>query len=90
MPNQRAENQSLVAFALDRDLLRAMDAQRARLGLGRSAYLRLALVEDLQRAGHKVDRALAIAPDRAGRPHAVKTRYPAHQPSARALNDKKP
>jgi len=65
VPNQRAENQNLIAFALDNQLLTLTDQQRKLLGRDRSTFIRQAIIEKLQRMGIKVDESLAFSPDRA-------------------------
>ena len=64
MPSQRSENQTLIAFAVDANLLAVIDAERG--SLARSAWIRLALVKALTEAGYDVGH-LAAAPDRAGK-----------------------
>ena len=44
MPNQRADNQTLIAFALNRKLLAALDRACTQSGEDRSTFIRQALV----------------------------------------------
>lgn len=48
MPNKRSSNQTLIACALNRDLLRAMDAVCTKTGDSRSTFIRQALVAKIQ------------------------------------------
>lgn len=66
MPNQRGENQTRLVFALDKELLEALDKARPP-GVTRSEWLRAAMVNELARVGCPVDPALINAPDRAGK-----------------------
>lgn len=66
MPNQRGENQTRLVFALDQELLEALDKARP-AGVTRSEWLRKAMVNELARLGQPVDPALIAAPDRAGK-----------------------
>jgi len=65
MPGQRAPGQTVIALALDQRLLALVDDARSRVGQDRSTFIRLALVEYLEKAGVPTDRALAFSPDRA-------------------------
>lgn len=82
VPNQRAENQTCIAFACEREFLRAMDQGRRRIKLDRSKFIRKAIKAELRRLGQFVPEEVAAAPDR-----ATKVRYPVNEPSAWSLND---
>jgi hypothetical protein len=85
VPNQRAQNQVLIAFALDKALLDSLDTVRRLGGHSRSHLIRLALAAELSRRGHPLPAGIAFAPDRAGK--GGPTRYPAHLPNAACLNE---
>ena len=63
MPGKRSEGQTLIAAALDEELLVLMDSMRA--GKSRSQYLREAIAEKLEAAGHTIPVEWVISPDRA-------------------------
>lgn len=63
VPNKRAENQTLIAFACDRELLRLVDENRG--SKSRSIFVRESIVEELRRLGVSVPKGLVEAPDRA-------------------------
>lgn len=92
MPNQRAADQTLVAFALSEPLLSELDAVRTSKGLDRSTWIRLAVVEYLQRSGSHIDQSMAYAPDRTRKGGRRPTRYPAPAANAAgaALNETPP
>ena len=48
MANRRSHNQTLIAFALNRDLLQALDDTCAKIGASRSAFIRQALVAKIR------------------------------------------
>jgi len=48
MTNRRSPNQTLIAFALTRDLLRAMDDRCAKTGECRSAFIRQAVAAKIR------------------------------------------
>jgi hypothetical protein len=48
MPNRRSPNQTLIAFALNRELLRAMDKACAKSGESRSTFIRQSLVAKIR------------------------------------------
>jgi hypothetical protein len=48
MPNRRSPSQTLIAFALNRELLQALDDARAKTGASRSAFIRQALVAQIR------------------------------------------
>ena len=82
VPNQRSEDQQLVAFALDKRLLAELDRAARSEGRDRSTYIRLALVDDLRRRGNtEVDDSMAHAPSR------HKTVYPAPRGGSYILNE---
>lgn len=73
MANQRHPNQKLVAFALDKELLAAMDTARQELGLDRSSYIRAAVLEKLQVLKVSLPASLKDAPDRTGKTYRPRT-----------------
>lgn len=84
MPNQRAEDQTLIAFALRGELLRGLDQAREtkqHAGKNRSAFVRDAIKAELDRLGIRVSAASTLAPDR-----AKAKRYPEHRPDHHELN----
>jgi hypothetical protein len=83
MPNQRAQNQTLIAFACDRDLLRLVDEARSALGEDRSVFVRGAIVRELQRRGHRANPKWVNAPDR-----AKLVRYPPLRVTAEMMTGK--
>jgi len=72
---KRTPNQTLVAFACHRELLRSLDAARAQTGLDRSHFIRQAVCAELKRQGVRVPNDWALAPDR-----AKKVRYEPEPP----------
>jgi hypothetical protein len=64
MPNKRAADQTLIGFALNRELLRALDLARKPLGQNRSDFIRLAIADELRNLGITVSDAATRAPDR--------------------------
>jgi hypothetical protein len=74
--NQRHPNQRLVAFALDAELLGALELARKSSGQDRSAYIREAIVEKLQALDAELPSTLKDAPDRTGktyRPRVIRS-----------------
>jgi len=91
MPNQRAPGQKLLPIAVDEKFLRELDAGLEKAGYrNRSQFIRDAIVEKLLRANIPLSRDLALPPHRIGktRKAPARTRYPAHNPSDYALNEK--
>jgi hypothetical protein len=70
MPNKRAENQTMIAFACDREMLRALDDAR-KAQEGRSSFVRQAIIAELKRRKIQVNPKWAFSPDR-----AKASRYP--------------
>jgi hypothetical protein len=91
VPNQRASGQKLLPIAVDEKFLRELDAGLPKAGYrNRSQFIRDAIVEKLTRVGVSLPRELALPPNRMGKSGVVsrKFSYPAHRPSALALNEK--
>jgi len=63
MPGKRSDGQTLIAAALDAEMLALMDSMRG--GKSRSQYLREAIAEKLEGMGHKIPGEWINAPDRA-------------------------
>lgn len=81
MANQRHPDQTLVAFALHKDLLAQLDRAKRETDDDRSKFIRLAIVEKLQQLGIEVPQEIRIAPDRSGK------KYPPHKPNSVMMND---
>jgi hypothetical protein len=62
MPNQRAKDQVMIAFALDEALANGLDAARG--GLSRSQFIREAIGNLLRGMGYAVPEKATHAPDR--------------------------
>lgn len=91
VPNQRAPGQKLLPIAVDEKFLRELDAGLSKAGYhNRSQFIRDAIVEKLTRAGVSLPKELALPPHRLGKGGDAprKFYYPAHRPSALALNEK--
>jgi hypothetical protein len=91
VPNQRAPGQKLLPIAVDEKFIRELNAGLPKAGYrNRSQFIRDAIVEKLTRAGVSLPRELAMPPHRMGKAGDVprKISYPAHEPSALALNEK--
>ena len=73
MANQRHPNQKLVAFALDKELLAALDTARQEAGQDRSAYIREAIFEKLEALKIPMESRLKDSPDRAGKTYRPRT-----------------
>ena len=75
MANQRHPNQRLVAFALDQELLAALDQARRAAGKDRSSYIRTAIAEKLGNIGAGM---LKDSPDRTGKTYKARStvKYP--------------
>jgi hypothetical protein len=82
MPNQRSENQTLIAFALDIELLRGLDKGRARIDQNRSDFIRDALKKELRRLGIIIPESKIRAPDR-----TRLQRYPEEKLTDTTLNE---
>ena len=82
MPNKRAADQTLIAFALKGELLRGVDTVRSKTGQNRSDFIRSAIMEELARRGVIVQIDAALAPDR-----TRKARYPEQAPTTARMND---
>jgi hypothetical protein len=54
----------MIAFALDREMLRAVDATRGASGVDRSTFIRDAIVRELERKGIPAKRSWIKPPDR--------------------------
>jgi len=85
MPNQRADNQTLIAFALNRKLLAALDRACTQSGEDRSTFIRQALVNVIRERQGVVQDEWVRAQARArgahryepvGEPAPVKTKVP--------------
>jgi len=99
MPNQRSPNQTLIAFALHRELLKAMDEACDQSGEDRSTFIRMALVAKIQEFNQPVQpewvkaqvRAPGehryVSPDSVVRPFAGRT---AAEPAKAAAGKKRP
>ena len=84
MPNQRSANQTLIAFALHRDLLTAMDAACDRADQDRSTFIRQALVAKIQSCDQPVQPEWVKAQVRVpGQPHYVSPESIVHPFSGR-------
>ncbi len=66
MPNVRSQNQRLIAFPLDAELL--AELERARRGKTRSQFIREAVREKLTRMGFAITEDMILPPDRARSP----------------------
>jgi hypothetical protein len=91
VPNQRAPGQKLLPIAVDEKFLRELDSGLSKAGYrNRSQFIRDAIVEKLTRVGVSLPKELAMPPHRMGKGGGVpqKIYYPAHRPSALALNEK--
>jgi hypothetical protein len=81
MPNQRASNQTLIAFSLNGELLRGLDAARGRKN--RSEFIREAIAGELKRQG------IALPPGAESVNDRVRIqRYPESAASGAELNEK--
>ena len=85
MPNQRAKDQTLIAFALKADLLNGLDAGREKTEQNRSDFIRDAIANEVTRLGIPLAKKSARMPDRVKGP-----RYPDHAPQSAALNEEHP
>jgi hypothetical protein len=72
--NQRHPDQKLVAFALDKKLLEAIDSARG--GADRSSYIREAIVDKLRLLNIPLPDAIQDAPDRAGKTYRPREAKP--------------
>ncbi|HVU28381.1 MAG TPA: hypothetical protein VHG71_11680 [Verrucomicrobiae bacterium] len=64
VPNKRHPDQTLIAVAMDKQLRKAIKVGREQIRRDQSTFIRLAIVEKLNRIGIPVDEKLALAPDR--------------------------
>ena len=83
MPNQRAKDQTLIAFALDAELARGLDNARKLKRQNRSEFIRDAIVAEVKRQGIALPEDIALAPDR-----TRVQRYPSRPDQAAMLNEK--
>lgn len=83
VPNQRSKDQTLIAFALDAELMRGLDAAREKKGQNRSAFIRDAIMAAVRERGIAVSPSAARSPDR-----ARVQRYPETTRAQLELNEK--
>lgn len=88
MPNKRAPDQTLIAFALKEELLQALDAGRLKTGQNRSDFVRSAIEAELRRLGIRLGPLAARAPDRTGKQHAPKAASSGLDPAVKTAVDK--
>jgi len=82
MPNQRAADKTLIAFALQRELLRGLDTARAITKQNRSDFIRDAIEAEIRRQNVPIHESAARMPDR-----TRIQRYPEHQVEGTPTNE---
>jgi hypothetical protein len=67
VPNQRSEDQKLIAFAAHLDFISALDDARGIMREDRSTFIRRAVVAELRKSGVRAKDEWISGPDRAGK-----------------------